>query len=398
MERPELVRRAKEVAASQLAARAAEVDSGEFPAQNLKALHEAGLMGVFLPARFGGPDATVRGYAEIAAVLGEECASTAMIWAMHGQQVAALVDHAIDSHAAWLELVAGQGCLIGSVTTDREGGADLMTTGAALVPEGGKLRLRREAPVVTGGCHASFYLVTMRASPDSGPTQTRLVCVSKDDVGEITETGTWDALGMRGTHSVPMRFDVLIDGSRVLAANFADVARQTMIPVGHVGWAASWLGVARGAFNRVCAAIRAGQVARGSPRSDLVFAKLAGARLSLDLLESIIMRAADETDRFRGGRRRGEDCAPVDPILINNVKLAGAQLAFDAVDQLIDLAGMAEGYRRGRRLALERAFRDLRSAALMFHDDRLRMANGRLVLAPSLRVAAGSAGPAGPAA
>jgi acyl-CoA dehydrogenase len=369
----EIAARARAVGDAVLAPQADTVDAeSRFPGEGLRALHDAGLMAIFLRPEMGGHDASVSTYVELAGILAERCASTAMVWAMHGQQLAVLLAHGAQSHREQLELVGATGCVIGSVTTDARGGADLHSTGPALVPDGGKLRLRRDAPVVTAGGCAGMYLVTMRADPSSPPTDTRLVCVLPED-GVVRECGGWDALGMRGTRSCPMQFDVLVEPQRVLRAPFAQIARDTMVPVGHLGWAGCWLGVARGAAERVRASLRGG---RGS-RTEALFARLAEAQLSIDLLESIVLRAASEVDRAR----RDGDMTTVDPVLINNVKLAGSRLALAAVNELIDAVGMRHGYLRAGGLALERALRDLRSAPLMFHDDRLLQANGRVVLA-----------------
>lgn len=373
----ELAGRARAVSREVLGPRAHQVDAdSEFPAEGLHALHEAGLMAVFLPASMGGHAASVSTYVELAGILAEQCASTGMVWAMHGQQLAVLLDHGAASHREQLELAGTTGCVVGSVTTDARGGADLLSTGPALVPESGRLRLRRDAPVVTAGSCAGMYLVTMRADPASPPTDTQLVCVLPGD-GIVRECGGWDALGMRGTRSRPMEFDVLVEPGRVLRPPFAEIARETMIPVGHLGWAGCWLGVARGAADRVRASLRKG---RQSKRTDTLFARLAEAQLSIDLLESMVLRAAAKVDQVRAARRERRAAAPVDPVLVNNVKLAGSRLALAAVDELIAAVGMRGGYLKDTGLGLERALRDLRSAPLMFHDDRLLQANGRVVL------------------
>ena len=54
-------------------------------------------------------------------------------------------------------------------------------------------------------------------------------------------------------------------------------------------------------------------------------------------------------------------------------------MAFDVIDGLMELRGFP-GYTRADKGGLERVFRDLRSAALMFSNDRLLQANGRLML------------------
>jgi alkylation response protein AidB-like acyl-CoA dehydrogenase len=372
-----LVARARDVAAEVLAANADKVDAEAlFPADNLAALHEAGLMAVFLPAELGGHDATLATYAAIATALGEHCLSTAMVWAMHSQQLLCLLDHAAGSHGRWLARAGAEGCLVGSVTSDAQGGADLFRTGDALLPEGDLVRVRRRAPVVTGGRHAGFYLVSMRTAADAPEGSSCLVCVEPAD-GAVAECGTWDSLGVRGTHSVPMSFDVLVPPSRVLAAPLRQIAARTMVPAGHVGWAAAWLGAARGAADRVRDRLRKRPLPASGRHSDVLYGRLAEVRLNLDLVESLVWRVATQLDELRATGAAGI----VDPVLVNNVKVAGSRLAFDAVDRLIQLAGMADGYRRHTGVALERVFRDLRSAELMFHNDRLLQANGRLVLA-----------------
>jgi acyl-CoA dehydrogenase len=50
------------------------------------------------------------------------------------------------------------------------------------------------------------------------------------------------------------------------------------------------------------------------------------------------------------------------------------------VDRMMQLAGLSGGYSGQSPIPLERVFRDLRSAALNYSNDRLWLANGTLVL------------------
>jgi acyl-CoA dehydrogenase len=375
-----LVELAASIAVDVLAPRARAVDrAGAYPAHNLRALHDAGLMAVFLPRELGGHSVTVQTYGAIAAALAEECASTAMVWAMHGQQVITLLEHGGATHRQWLERAGRQGFTIGSVTTDTRGGADLFATGDALVPEGDRLRVTRTAPVVTGGASSGCYLVSMRAHPDAALSDSRLVLVDPAD-GLIEEKGSWDALGMRGTHSVPMRIDAVIDHDRVLSAAFSRIAAETLVPVGHVGWASVWLGAMRGAAERVRAAIRARRLKAGGATSDLLLSRLAEVRLSIDLLTAMIRSVAQDADEALARRRAGVPAEPLDPVRVNSLKLAGSRLALKTANLLVEIGGMRDGYLCTSDLALERTLRDVRSASLMFHNDRLLQANGRLVL------------------
>jgi acyl-CoA dehydrogenase len=383
--RDRLIEAAGAVSETVLRRWAAEVDrEGRFPRESVAALRDARLMGYFVPDRFGGFGGDLTTFSRIAAILGESCLSTAMIWAMHGQQVASLADHGEESHGETLEEIAREGPVVGSVTSEYGKGGDLLTALAPLVARESGYHVRRAAPVVTAGGEAGLYLVTMRAGEDKPTSDVRLVCVRPGD-GRITVEGGWDAMGMRGTTSVPMKFDVTVACERVLATPFRAIALQSMIPVGHVGWVASWFGAARGAVRRVIRGLREG-AAKGGRKlgSELLLERLAGIRVSLDLIESLLGRVASELDGLR--RERAPFAAYQDirlNLLINNLKVAGSTLAFSVADRLIELVGLNDGYLRRSELGLERTFRDLRSAALMFSNDRLLAANGKLMLVES---------------
>jgi acyl-CoA dehydrogenase len=65
---------------------------------------------------------------------------------------------------------------------------------------------------------------------------------------------------------------------------------------------------------------------------------------------------------------------------INGLKIMAAERLFGAVDQLVQLAGLRNGYLRTSKIPLERAFRDMRSASMNYANDRLYVANGKLAL------------------
>jgi acyl-CoA dehydrogenase len=145
----------------------------------------------------------------------------------------------------------------------------------------------------------------------------------------VSVLGGWDPLGMRATHSVPMRLTGAVPVTQIVGApgGFRDIVTATFGPLAHLGWAAAWLG------------------------------------------------AADLS-------------APPVRMLVNTLKVQAASQCFQAVDQLVEVVGLRHGYLRGSALGLERVFRDLRSASLNYADDRLRLANGVAVLLdPEVRLA-----------
>uniref|UniRef100_UPI002157C0EC acyl-CoA dehydrogenase family protein n=2 Tax=Pseudomonadota TaxID=1224 RepID=UPI002157C0EC len=81
-----------------------------FPHEAFAALRAAGLLGAMVPQAQGGAGASLATVAALCRELGQGCASTGMIYAMHQIQVACLVDHgaASDWHQALLARVAAE--------------------------------------------------------------------------------------------------------------------------------------------------------------------------------------------------------------------------------------------------------------------------------------------------
>ncbi|MEV0232213.1 acyl-CoA dehydrogenase family protein [Nonomuraea sp. NPDC050786] len=365
-----------------LAEHAARVDAAAcFPEAAMKALRASGLLGLLVPAEHGGLGGDLDDLVAVAQTLASGCLSTAMIWAMHCQQVDALVRHAAPQLlAALLPRIAVGEVYIASVTTEPAKGGNLLTAVSPLRDAGDLIQVERDAPVVTGGEHADGFLITMRAAESSSEHKVTLVYVGRDQLTSETY-GTWDPLGMRGTHSISMRLSGAVPSHQIVGepGEFRAVAIDSLIPVGHVGWAACWLGAAKAGLSDVVRHI--GSTKRPPslhPSSDLVRERLARIRMDLEMVSAYLHSVTGEVlSHRRDGRSL--DSPPVQ-IHLNTVKVAAAELTFRAVHHLVQLAGMATGYLRASPIPLERHFRDLRSASLNNADDRLLTAIGGLTL------------------
>ncbi|MGI5239082.1 acyl-CoA dehydrogenase family protein [Dactylosporangium sp. CA-139066] len=375
------VRLAEEVLPT-LAEHAAAVDAAaQFPEAGVSALRKSGLMGLLVPQQYGGLGGDLTDLVAVARTLASGCLSTAMIWAMHCQQVDALVRHSSDPLRGELlpRIAAGQ-VYLASVTTEPAKGGHLLSAVAALRAADDLLELRRDAPIVTGGQHADGFLVTMRASEDAAAQRVSLVYVDREQVSFET-TGTWEPLGMRGTHSVGMRLTAAIPRHQVVgeAGQFRAVAVDSMIPVGHLGWASCWLGGAHAALRAVVRLVGSRERPRSTdPSSELVLERLARVRMDLELVGAYLDRVVAEITAHRGAGTSTD--TPATQIHLNVVKVAAAELTFRAVSRLMQLVGVSTGYLRTSPIPLERLFRDLRSASLNYSDDRLLTAIGSLSL------------------
>ena len=360
-----------------------------FPTESMAAIRESGLMGLLVPESYGGLGGDLASLTEVASRLAGGCLSTAMIWAMHCQQVDTLVRFGHpDLKAGLLPRIAKGSVYVASVTSERGKGGHLLTASAPLLAAGDRLLIDRQAPVVTGGLHADGFLITMRAGATARPHEVSLVYAERDQL-EVQALGGWEALGMRGTESIPIHLVGEVPRTQLVGeeGRFRAAAVDSFIPCGHLGWAACWLGAARAALGGFVSLLRSRErPSAPDPKSDLVADRLARVRMSLELVGAYLHRVTDEVDEVRAAGGSLE--APAVQIHLNLLKVAASELTFEAVERLIRLAGMSLGYLERSPLPLERHLRDLQSASLNYGNDRLLVASGMLSwLDPHVRLA-----------
>jgi acyl-CoA dehydrogenase len=360
------------------AAHAAEADAAaEFPAEALDAMRTTGLLGLVVPAEHGGGGGGVRELVDVTMALARADLSVALIFAMHCQQVVAVVRHAAGALRESLLPVLGRGgTYLASVTTERGTGADLLSSESALRSADGMLHIDRDAPIVTGGPYADGFLITARASDATSPHQVSLVYAAHDQV-DVQVLGGWQPLGMRATHSVPMRITGRVPADQIVGApgGFRDIVTATFGPLAHLGWSAAWLGAAAGALSRVIHHIRSPEGRpHFDPSSELLLTRLARIRGRLDLVHGLLRHTVAVYDTGYGL------ADPPAQLLINVLKVHASEQSFEAIDELVELVGLRHGYLQNSPLFVERVFRDLRSASLNYGNDRLCLSNGSLTL------------------
>ncbi len=348
-----------------------------FPVEALDEMRRTGLLGLLVPADYGGLGGSTLDMVETSITLGRADMSVAMIFAMHCQQVAALVRHGDERLRAELLPQIAQGRLyLASVTTEAGKGGHLLTSEAALDTTGDELVVDRFAPIVTGGAHADGFLVTMLAPGAISPHQVSLVYARRNQL-TIEQSGDWQPLGMRASHSVALRLQGRLPGHQVIGrhGDFQAVVTSVFGPMAHLGWSASWLGAAAGALSRVLRMLRS---AEGRKRvdlgSELLLTRLSQARQRLDTVHALLMRAE------RTVAQAPDLSRPRIQLQLNALKITAAEECYQVVDGLVQAVGMRHGYLKHSPTRLEHALRDLRSAALNYSNDRLHLADGKLAL------------------
>ncbi|MFE2375748.1 acyl-CoA dehydrogenase family protein [Streptomyces sp. NPDC059398] len=349
----------------------------EFPVEALDALRRTGLLGLMVPTAHGGLGGTVADLVVAARTLGRSDMSVGMIFAMHCQQAEAIVrygDRALRDEL--LPGIAKGGIYLASVTTEAGKGGHLLSSQAGLTGSDGQLVIDRFAPVVTGGGYADGFLITMRSPDAVSDSEVSLVYAHRGQLS-IGGSGEWQPMGMRASHSGSLRLSGSVPAHQVVGEHgeFREIAAQIFGPLAHLGWSAVWLGTAAGALSRVLRLLRspAGR-ARTDLTSELLLTRISRSRQRLETVHALLVRALTVVES-------GADLsAPARQLLLNALKITAADECYAAVDDLVTALGLRHGYLQDSPTRLERALRDLRSAALNYSNDRLHLADGRLAL------------------
>jgi acyl-CoA dehydrogenase len=364
----DVIARARRVAA--VAAEHAEaVDRvGCFPAEAMAAAKAEGLMGILAPVAFGGEAASPGEVVEVCYLLGQACASTAMIYAMHQVKVACVVRHGIGSH--WHEgfirrLVAEQ-LLLASSTTEGQAGGNVRASAAPVTYAGGRIALDRDASVISYGLDADALVTTARRSADAAPSDQVLLVLDKADY-RLTQTQTWDTLGMRGTASVGFALKVDADVAQIMPQSYELIHSQSMVPAAHLYWSAAWAGIAASAAERARRFIRKAARNAGG-QTPPAAAYLAKAMGSLRALRALI---ATMTQRYEAIMDDPDALAALEfQSAISLLKVDSSELAVETVMAAMRACGLA-GYRNDGEASLGRHLRDVLSAPIMINNDRI---------------------------
>jgi acyl-CoA dehydrogenase len=351
--------------------------SARFPHEAVAALREERMFGALVPRALGGLGATMNDVAASCEALGRSCASTAMIYAMHQIEVACLVRHGLSSayFRDYLAQLARHEWLIASATSEQGVGGDLRRSVCAVVNDAGRIRVVKQAPVISYGEEADDILLTARRSPDAAPADQVLVLARRDGT-RLTRTGEWDTLGMRGTRSFGFTLEVSGSPEQIVPVPFADVASQTMIPVSHVLWTAVWLGLAHDAVGRARAFVRAearrtpGAVPPGALRLAETVAELGAMKATVHGGLADFEQHQDDPEEL-GGLGFA--------IRMNNLKASASRMAPEIVTRALAVCGIS-GYRCDSPYSLGRHIRDAHGAALMISNDRVLSANAAMLL------------------
>lgn len=213
----ELAGRAREVVATVTAPAAEDDDAaGRWPEATMRALGDAGLLGLNVPSELGGHGQGMAGLVAVSEVIAQESPSAALCFAMHCVGTAVIAARATPyQREAYLEPIA-RGAHITTLALSEPGsGSHFYVPATRLVREDGDYVIDGTKSFVTNGGHADSYVVStvsVEGAPDDGAFSCILVDADAPGMDWLDE---WHGLGMRSNSSRTVR----LEGVRVPTAN-----------------------------------------------------------------------------------------------------------------------------------------------------------------------------------
>lgn len=323
-----------------------------FPREAIRALADAGLLGLVSATTVGGAGQGLREAAQVVTRLAQACPSTAMVVCMH--YCATAVIEQFGAEALRREVAAGKH-LSTLAFSEAESRSHFWAPVGTARAEGNEVVLDARKSWVTSAFEADSYVWSSKPMAAEGASTLWLVDAKADGLGQPI---AFDGLGLRGNASTP----ITANGARIPAANRLgedgkgfDAMMGVVLPWFASLNAACSVGLMEGALAR--AAAHVGQTRHqhlGSSLADLptIRAYLARGRIKTDLAAALLQ---DTIAAITGGR--------ADTMLrVLEVKAAAAESALEVTDIAMRVCGGA-AFRK--EAGIERLFRDARAANVM---------------------------------
>lgn len=354
----EIVAAAKKVADEVIGGRASETDGGaRFPAENLRALGERGLMGLCLPKSVGGKGQPPRTFIAVAETLAEACGSTAMIYVMHvvGAQMIAASSTLQDRDALLREIAEGRH-LTTLALSEKGSRSQFWMPVSRLSQDKDGYVTNAYKSWVTAAHHAHSFVSSAQRPGGNGPMDSTLYLLRAKGQG-IRVAADFDGLGLRGNDSAPVSVESYHVPERDLITPNGK-GLEGMLTVILPWFAAGTSAMANGLS-------RAALAAAQKHMTSTAFETGGGLR-ELPTLRARLAEMSAMTDAARAllGYTVREMEAPneMTPLFVLESRLVALETAVEVTDRAMKACG---GAAFSKHMPLERLFRDARAGWVM---------------------------------
>ncbi|WAM30229.1 acyl-CoA dehydrogenase family protein [Myxococcus sp. NMCA1] len=341
---------ARKFARERVAPQARTLDREErFPTDLFRQLGEMGLLGVNLPARYGGSEAGVVAYALAMMEMAAADASTSVAMAvtnMCGELINAFGTDA--QREKYVTRLASGEAIAGSFAlSEPHAGSDPGALRTTAVRRGDVWVLNGSKQWITSGAYAGVMVVWARTSP-AGNKGLSCFIVEGGTKGLIIGKHE-DKMGLRSSSTVSLTFeDCEVPAENLLGAE-GQGFRLAMVALdgGRIGIAAQACGVGRAALEATVAYVKDRQ-AFGQPIGEFQGPRfmLADMQTQLEAAELLTLRAASMKEKGQPFSREA-----------SMAKLFASEMSNKVADKAVQLHG---GYGYIDEFPVERFFRDAR--------------------------------------
>lgn len=331
---------------------------GAFPLENLKVLGQEGWSSIFLPKELGGLELDYEAFGLVVQEIAQACPSTALVYTMNIGAAAIIYHYGNeDQWHRWLKPLR-KGKFGTIANSERASGGQYWLSHSKAECKGDGYLLNVEKSFVTSSGYADFYVLLTR-SPHAEVSYD-LCYFIVDAKQDGIEAGVWDALGVRGNHSSPVRFDQIFVHNRDRIGE--EGTGKTIVENSHVylfGLGAAWVGTAIGIFHEAAAHAK-----KSSAKYQTIKNQLASAKI---LINSLSAWQKDIAARLNEWIQLGAPLPDELRTLLYQFKVHASETANQVAQISMDVAG-GFGYKKG---TLERLYRDSRAGIVMGPSNNL---------------------------
>ena len=376
MNHEEALSQARETADRVLAPAAGQNDKeGRFSTEAVDILGRAGLLGLTLPAEFGGAGLGPRTFAAVITLLAEADASVAMVYLMHLCGSATIAAARPSSAVAQILKEIASGRHLSTLAFSESGSRSHFWAPVSRARQNGTgVRITAKKSWVTSAGCAQSYVVSSLAPEGAGPTDSTLYLVPAGVAGLSVE-GSWDGLGLRANASAPIRLeDCEVPHELQLTDDGAgfQAMMNVVLPQFNLGTASVALGLCRAAVAATAAHLKTARFEHlGQSLGEslpTLRAQLATMQIETDGLSARVDDLVEHLER------------PRDTTLLRvlETKAAAGDTAINVTSTAMRVCG---GAAFSKHLIIERVWRDAHAGAVMAPtSDVLREFIARAVL------------------
>ena len=341
---------ARRIAQEKIAPSAEHHDrTGEFPLENIRALGENGLMGIEVPAEYGGagmdPVAYVLAMVEIAAA---DAAHSTIMSVNNSLFCNGILTHGTEAQKQKYVRAIAEGAEIGAFAlTEPQSGSDATAMRCRAVKQAdGRFVVNGKKSWITSGPVAKYIVLFAMTEPDKGARGITAFVVDTARAG-FHRGKTEPKLGIRASATCEIEFsDYVVEPDEVLGQE-GEGFRIAMgvLDAGRIGIASQSIGIARAAYEATIEYAKE-RKAFGQPIGafQMTQAKIADMKCKLDAAWLLTLRAA----WLKGQGRKFSAEAAI-------AKLTASEAAMWIAHQALQVHG-GMGY--SKEMPIERYFRD----------------------------------------